>query len=801
MTALPPFPVVEPSASWRLGDGPTRRTAHGAAIRGWLTEHWTTATAGLDVSGTALALVGSHARSEGGPCSDLDLVLVHDRGSRASGVSELSDRLWYPLWDSGIRFDHSVRTVAECRNVAATDLSAAVGLLDLHVVAGDGSVVDAAREATAHDWRKTARGRLSEVVDTVEARHQRFGDAAHMLAPDLKEARGGLRDMVVLRSLTAAWLADRPHGGVDTAYRRLLDVRDAIHHVTGRHRERLDRELAAAVAEVLGLADPDAALVEVYAAARQVAHALDLTMRRARQSQAARRLRIGPRRPQLRPLGHGTFEHDGEVVLGAGAAAADPLVTSLRAAAEAARAARPLAPATLTHLAAALSEHAAPIPWDSGALEALGELLAAGPALVPTWEALDLAGIVEHWLPEWALVRCRPQHSPVHRHTVDRHSLESVVRAAELVRRVTRPDLLLIAALLHDIGKGTATIEHPAEGERLAAAVLDRWGMPSADAALVLTLVREHLTLAELATRRDPSDPATVAALATAVNHDVLTLDLLHALTVADAAAVGGHAWNAWRARLIGDLVAATRGSLTGLAPLPEPALAWPAEVLDEGMQCVVTREESSCRVSVVAPDRPGLFADVAGLLAVGGHGVRAASLRTVEGRALQEWQVDADGGSVPEPATLIRRLTRLTAGDRTVLDRLDRSRDGEVAVRSGPRQSGMPSAAPSGVQFAASSAVPSSSPSKLPAVVEVIPGASDSATVVHVRCTDRRGLLHDIGRAVADCGLGIRSAHVETYAGQTLDTFYLTRVDGRPLSGAQTDQALAAIGRAADPA
>ena len=106
---------------------------------------------------------------------------------------------------------------------------------------------------------------------------------------------------------------------------------------------------------------------------------------------------------------------------------------------------------------------------------------------MPTWEALDLAGIVEHWLPEWALVRCRPQHSPVHRHTVDRHSLESVVRAAELVRRVTRPDLLLIAALLHDIGKGTTTIEHPAEGERLAAAVLDRWGMPSADAALVIS--------------------------------------------------------------------------------------------------------------------------------------------------------------------------------------------------------------------------------------------------------------------------------------------------------------------------
>ena len=86
-----------------------------------------------------------------------------------------------------------------------------------------------------------------------------------------------------------------------------------------------------------------------------------------------------------------------------------------------------------------------------------------------------------------------------------------MVRAAELVRRVTRPDLLLIAALLHDIGKGTATIEHPAEGERLAAAGLDRWGMPSADAALGLPLGREHPPLAEPATPPDPSPPTPVA--------------------------------------------------------------------------------------------------------------------------------------------------------------------------------------------------------------------------------------------------------------------------------------------------
>ena len=110
----------------------------------------------------------------------------------------------------------SVRTVAECRAVATNDLSAAVGLLDLTHVAGDADVVGAARSTVAHDWRANARTRLPEMQESVLARHARQGDLAHLIEPDLKEAHGGLRDMSVLRALTAAWLTDRPHGEVDS---------------------------------------------------------------------------------------------------------------------------------------------------------------------------------------------------------------------------------------------------------------------------------------------------------------------------------------------------------------------------------------------------------------------------------------------------------------------------------------------------------------------------------------------------------------------------------------------------------
>jgi len=340
------------------GAGRRRRTALADFARDQLQGIWAEATKGGRFEGVALASVGSLARGDGGPLSDYDLVLLHYGRSLSEGdVIELADRVWYPIWDGGAKLDHSVRTVNQCRQVAAADLSAAVGLLDLTWVAGDREVVQAAGATLAHDWRANARRRLPELVESLETRHRRHGDLAHVIEPDLKEARGGLRDMTVLRALTAAWLADRPHGAVDTAYEHLLDVRDALHVVTGRGRDRLTREDHDAVAALLGEPDADAMLTGVATSARTIAFALDATVRRAGQSQRARTLRIGPRRPQLNPLGYGLFEHDGELVLGPSVdPARDPLL-ALRAAVLAARNTLPISPATLANLA----EHGAPL--------------------------------------------------------------------------------------------------------------------------------------------------------------------------------------------------------------------------------------------------------------------------------------------------------------------------------------------------------------------------------------------------------------------------------------------------------
>jgi [protein-PII] uridylyltransferase len=766
------------------GAGPARRAALSAFNRDWLAEVWQSATGGAQIEGIALAAVGSIGRGDAGPLSDYDLVLLHsERSLPAKELTALADRIWYPIWDAGVRLDHSVRTVTQCRQVAAADLTAAVGLLDLAHLAGDDQLVAAARSTVAHDWRGNARKRLPQLVEAVAARHQRQGDLAQSIEPELKEAHGGLRDMTVLSAMAEAWLADRPHGGVDAAHGLLLDVRDAVHVATGRGRDRLGREDHDAVAALLGHDDADDLLTAVSSAGRLIAYALDGTLRRAGQSQRARTLRVGPRRPQMTPLGHGLFASDGEVVLGSTRLAETDEGMPMRAGVVAARAGLPIAPVTLDNLAR--SAPAPSEPWSAPLRDLFGDLLAAGPGLVTVWEGLDQVGIVDTWLPEWSAVRSRPQRSAVHRHTVDRHLVETVVRAAGLVRRVSRPDLLLVAALLHDIGKVRGSHDHSVTGADITRGVVTRWGFAPRDVEVLVTLVREHLTLIELATRRDHQDPATVDAAIAAVGGDREVFEMLLALTEADASAAGPAAWTDWRATLLDQLALAVRDRLDdpsrGAAAVgSHGGDVDPTGMLDAGVLAGVRAGEphvkviatgGSHRLDITDLDRVGLFADTAGLLAAEQHTVRTAILRTVDGIAVNEWHVESPSGAVPDPSRIERGLARLGRGDRAPLATLDRRR------AHAPRPSGQTTIGTPGQARAL-----------------VVPGASSDATVLEVRAQDRPGLLHELGAALAGAGISVRSAHIATYAGQTLDTFYLTGSDGLPLPPARVAQAVSLV-------
>jgi [protein-PII] uridylyltransferase len=692
--------------------------------------------------GVALVAVGGYGRKELLPRSDLDVVLLHDG---RDGIAGIADRIWYPVWDSGAELDHAVRTVPQARRVARGDVKVALGLLSARHVAGDPDLTERLRAGALEDWRAAAPARMAELHAAHDERTRISGELAFLLEPDLKEARGGLRDVHAIQAVAAAWVAPAPGPRVRTAYEQILDARHALHEVTGRRLDRLVLEEQDEVARALGLLDGDMLLRMLAGAARTVAYAVDHTFR---QADRLRGRRLRRRQAERRPLADGVVEQDGEVVLARAADPAGDPVLVLRAAAAAAQAGLPLAPRTLDRLTECPP---LPVPWPAPARDALLALLGAGPSAVGVWEALDTEGLVTSLIPDWERVRNRPQRNPLHKFTVDRHLVEAAAHAAALAREVARPDLLLLAALLHDIGKGWPG-DHSVSGEVVARDVSCRMGLPDADVDLVALAVRHHLLLPVVATRRDLDDPVTVKQVAAVVPSRAL-LELLHALAIADGLATGPAAWNEWKATLVADLVRRVTAVLAG-EPMPGPAPLREDQLAlaSEGGPAATVR---GSEVTVVAPDRPGLLWRAAGVLASHRLAVRSANATWVDGTAVTVFDVEPEFGDPPDPTLVAGDLRRMLLGRLDVEDRLERR-----ARAVPPRGAVIP--APK---------------------VTLVDEASETATVVEVRAHDAPGLLWRVGRALGACGLNVRAARVETLGAEVVDVFYVTDEAGEPLT------------------
>jgi len=703
--------------------------------------------------GVAVVAVGGYGRRELTPGSDLDVVLLHDN---VRSVKEIADGLWYPIWDAGVALDHSVRTVNEAASVAREDLKAMLGLLDARHVAGDAELTSRLREQVLGAWRRDAKKRLPELAAAVRERAERNGELAFLLEPDLKECRGGLRDVHAMTAAAAAWVTDAPRERVRAAASRLLDVRVALHQRVSRPTDRLVLQEQGPVAEALGLSDADALMREVYEAARVIAFASDVTWRRVESAlRPSRRSRPGLFRstaPERRPLADGVVEQDGEVVLARGADPSTDPVLLLRVAAAAAQSDLPIALHTLERLAESTPM---PEPWPPAAVDELVALLGAGPAVVQVVEALDQAELFARLFPEWDKVRCKPQRNAVHRFTVDRHLVEAVAEAGSMTRRVSRPDLLLLGALLHDIGKGYPG-DHTKAGVEVVPVIGRRLGLESHDIGVLMALVHHHLLLPDTATRRDIDDPATIALVTDAVR-DRATLDLLHALTEADALATGPAAWGDWKARLVEGLVGRATAALAGEQP-PQP------ELLDEAQQALAARGELAMdvtgeRVTVVAPDRPGLLWRWAGVLSLHRLAIRSATATSSGMTAVTVFEVSPRFGSLPD-WSVVRADVRRAYDD--ALPIADALAERERAYARGGT-------------------------TVVPARVLWMDDASTSATVLEVRAHDRIGLLYRLTRALADAGLDVRSARMTTLGAEVVDAFYVVDDAG----GLVTDPAL----------
>ena len=712
----------------------------------------------------AIAAVGGFGRGELSPGSDLDIVILHKGTLSAEDLSSFVNKILYPLWDKKLKIDYSVRNRSEVREAAAADLKVILGLLDIRLICGSPSLVADVQIDALDEWRKNSKRRLPELQSSLLERHQRAGELAYLLEPDLKEARGGLRDITAIRALEKSGAMTIPMERISVAESLLSNVREALHTVSGRDKDKLFFQEQDKVAAQLGFADADALMSEIAQAARSVDYLLDATwyrlahkgkdssgrfLRKVRSTSLSRDISVANKEV--------TIDNDANFDL-------DPSI-GLRASAAAAQLGVPISMDSLERLSSALNQGIGnlPNPWPRDARENLISLIGAGPAMVQIFEALDQEEIIFHWIPEWRAVRSLPQRNVLHRHTVDRHMVETAVQAAALTRKVHRPDLLLFSALFHDIGKGTED-DHSDRGAALIAPIAKRIGFSESDIKVIQLLVKHHLLLSATATRRDLDDPATITAVAEVIP-DLQTLELLHALSIADGEATGRAAWTDWKASLVAELVKRVGLAITDNTVAQQPELSDEQRVRAESGKLSVAIEdrESVYAIEIVIPDSTGILSTVAGVLNLLRLDVRSARTKSVGSSAVMEWIVIPDPHApVLDESKLHDEITRALKSRTSLSERIQARIDAYAELPS----------------------IPVPDP-----VVETFLDAATDATIIEVRSHDRPALLFGIGDSITRSSVDIRSAIVTTLGAEAIDTLYVTEIGGGPLTPERAEE------------
>jgi [protein-PII] uridylyltransferase len=791
--------------------------------------------------------VGGYGRRELCPASDVDLLVLHD-GCDAAVLERVVRGVVYPLWDAGLTVGYAVRSRREA--LRATDvLDDATAALDARPVAGDASLAVDLRTEVARGLRRRPQPFLARLAAADAQRRSAAADATEAIEPDLKLGAGGLRDLQSLRWLGAtivgvAGLDGLVPGGLmaaadlprlRAAAERLLAVRVVLHLVAAERAgvaaaparlpargDVVRLELQEAVAHRLGHVDlgphelaPHRLLRDLALDARSIAHAhaRAWALVRADLARGSRRRA----RPTERILG-GLEVADGVVRL---PPEADLDVPDLPV--------RVLDALVATggvldrRTAGRLRERTAggDLAWDLAADggAAVRRALWAGPTGLPALFELDDVGIVSALLPEWEPVRGRTQRNPYHRFTADRHGWHAAAELADLVRRepwaaetlerVADRDALILAALLHDVGKGYGE-PHAETGVAPAVALAGRLGASPATRGTVARLVRLHLLLPDTARRRDLADPAVAEEVAAAVG-DPPTLAALHLLAAADGRATGPTAWSAWTAALVdtlvrrvaavleaaapdvlGDEAAATARAAQRLAPelgcdpavvrshlalLPSryAAAVTPRAVVRHALMAAtppdpgtfLTRvtpgsDDGVDELDVVASDAPGRFARVAGVLALHGGSVLAAdAFARSDGLLVDTFRVQRPDGATGSWWVRVE-------GD------LADAAEGRLAVRA---------------RIARKARAESDRVARLPAVATELrtgPDPSGAGTLVEIRTQDRLGVLHAIADAIAELRLDIVYARIQTLGHEVIDAFTLRDRTGAPLDADQ---------------
>lgn len=845
-SALAPLPSTEYGSEL----GRRNAAAYDTLLSRMFAEMHARATDRSAWDGVLFAAVGSYGRGAVALRSDIDVRLVAAQPDRAAAVA---DSLLYPLWDMGISVGHQVAAIDELLDAARTDLPTATSLLDLRPIAGSPEPFEEIRRRGASGvFAHSEAHRFAERLATeVAQRHARFGGSVYLLEPDVKNGAGGIRDLdVVYWALKARFgfgalrelvqrvgiLARREAEPIEAASEVLWRVRNILHARAGRRSDRLTFDEQEAVSVLLGFGQgPEAIermMSEHYRHARTVSRALDMILSLVAEVQHRKK-------PREEELGGGVMlfgEHvtlrDKELLR------TDPAI-AFRLVAAAAQRGLPLLPHTRDAIAGACTEPA----WCAD-LRASPEAQRLFVSLVAERKETKLRagsvvrelhdlGLLLAMIPEFSPVVGRTHHDMYHVYTVDVHSVAAAVRLGALTRgelaqehplacrlaaEIARPEMLFFATLLHDVGKAIGGTDHSNRGADMAEPILRRLGLPPEDVAQACHLIRKHLVMYHVATRRDVDDPSTIAEFAREVGESRETLRDLYLLTVADLSTTSPTSMTSWKARMLDELYLATDAALGGevskdarvakaaaevmgaiealvardeaererrrafareyIASMGERyllsnapvAIAHHAEVVRRheldvvSVSLVPSRHPEAAEVCVVAPDQPGLLAKIAAAIAASRLEVHAAQIysRAVPTsggppamQAVDIFWVRDRGDGVSGVARSVPKL----AADITAL--LTGAKDA-VEMAHKRYQGGLRRATP-----------------RVRTQVTVDDRASSTHTVIEVFAEDRPGLLFAIAETLYELGLSIAIAKINTEGTRVADVFYVSEGRG----------------------
>ncbi len=765
-----------------------RFLAHGRIETLWraLTDATDALLKSVTPPGVTLLAVGGYGRRELFPYSDVDVLLLAEREEDAQAIVDLLQQ----LWDMQIPVSHAVRSIAGSVKAAQDDHTIAASLMDARLVSGDRKEYLALkkaiqREVMGFEPRQFAEDKLSER----DARHAKWGDSRFLLEPNVKEGKGGLRD---LQTLT--WLARYCYGlkqaqalvrddllrsdewrNYTEAYRFFSTVRAYMHLLRARAEERLSFDLQTEIAGRMGFLGTSAqARAEQFMAryfdfTRQVGNLTRIFCAILEEEN----LRV-PQAPFARDVTHLLPPH---LVLTNGRLNFAPKVKLEKAPhqlldlfAVAQQLQLDIHPRAQLLMGRVLPKIAHRLPLDKEANRLFREMLLSRQQPELTLRRMNEMGVLAAILPEFGGITGQMQYDGYHTYTVDEHTLvavgnlfsvetgewaEEMPLATSLARDVGDRAPLYLGMLCHDIAKGMGG-GHAAKGEALVLKIAERMGFTAAQGELAAWLVSHHLLLSETAFKRDLEDAQAIGDFVAEVQSPE-RLRLLLLVTVADIKAVGPGIWNGWKGSLMRELYYRAASAMgveaqrVPVASAAEEALAvaqW--EETGIGLQVRHDAFRAVTEVTCCLSYQPHLFRLLAGVMAWMGASIVSARVRVrADGAAIAQLGLqDAHAQSFAEEKRLQQLpalVAQALAGELDFAAELPRrrrvSKARKVAVEPG---------------------------------VFIDNKVSAQATVIEVNGRDRLGLLYDILGALEACQLQVMTAHIATYGLRAVDVFYV---------------------------